>query len=257
MPLLELNGVTKHFGGVVAVSDLDLVVERGVILGLIGPNGAGKTTAFNLVSGVLRPTKGCILFDGVDITGWKTHRVAQYGLVRTFQHTLLVPDMTVLENISLGFTMASKAGLLRVLANAPSMRERERSLLIQAREVAEFMGLGAMQDELACNLPHGCQRALGMAMALGTKPRLLLLDEPITGLNAEETLQMMARIRDTRSTGTTILLVEHHMDVVMSMCDRICVLNFGRKIAEGTPKEILEDNAVIDAYLGDRYAAKR
>lgn len=257
MPLLELQKLTKCFGGLTAVSELDLSIEKGEIVGLIGPNGAGKTTVFNTISGVFRPTRGKVLFKDRDITGLKPHSVVRRSLVRTFQLTTLFGDMTVLENILLGFHLTSGVGFWGGLFNTVSTRSRQKQLLKGAAELADFMGLGGKQHELAKNLPHGHQRVLEMAIALAASPELLLLDEPVTGMNAEEANEMMNKISDTRDRGITILLVEHDMRVVMDICDRICVLNFGKKIAEGSPKEICENKEVIAAYLGTEYAARR
>jgi branched-chain amino acid transport system ATP-binding protein len=257
MPLLELRKLTKHFGGVVAVNELDLSIEKGEFMGLIGPNGAGKTTVFNVVSGMFSPSNGRVFFKGEDITGLKPHRVAQKGLVRTFQQTILVGEMTVMQNIFLASHLSAAVGLRSVLLGTASTRLKEKSLVEKAEELVEFMGLGEMRYELAKNLPHGHQRALGVGMALAAGPELLMLDEPLTGLNAQETAEMLGRISHVHKAGTTILLVEHHMEAVMELCARICVLNFGKKMAEGTPKEILDNKAVIEAYLGAGYAAKR
>ena len=257
MPLLELQRLTKCFGGLTAVNELDLSIEKGEIVGLIGPNGAGKTTVFNTISGVFRPTRGKVLFKDKDITGLEPHSVVRNGLVRTFQLTTLFGDMTVLENILLGFHLTSRIGFWVALFNTASTRGREEQVLERAAELADFMGLGGKQQELAKNLPHGHQRALEMAIALASNPELLLLDEPVTGMSAEEHKEMMNKISGTRDRGITILLVEHDMRVVMDICDRICVLNFGKKIAEGSPEEICENKEVIAAYLGAEYAARR
>lgn len=257
MHLLELHRLTKCFGGLMAVNELDLSVEKGEIVGLIGPNGAGKTTVFNAITGVFHPTSGKVLFKDEDITGLTPHSVAKLGLVRTFQLTTLFYNMTVLENILLGFHLTLDIRFLGALFNTASTRRREEQMLEMAAELSEFMGLGKKQDELAKNLSYGHQRTLLMAIALAAKPELLLLDEPVTGMTAEETLEIMNKIRNTRDRGITILLVEHDMRVVMHICDRICVLNFGRKIAEGSPKEISENKEVISAYLGTGYVAKR
>lgn len=257
MPLLELQKLTKCFGGLTAVSELDLSIEKGEIVGLIGPNGAGKTTVFNTISGVFRPTRGKVLFKDKDITGLKPHSVVGSGLVRTFQLTTLFGEMTVLENILAGFHLTSGIGFWGVLFNTASIRGKQEQLLERTVELADFMGLIGKQHELAKNLPHGHQRMLEMAIALAASPELLLLDEPVTGMSAEEANEMMNKISDTRNRGITILLVEHDMRVVMDICDRICVLNFGKKIAEGSPEEICENKEVIAAYLGTEYAARR
>jgi branched-chain amino acid transport system ATP-binding protein len=247
MPLLETRDLTKHFGGLAAVNHVDLTVEQGEIVGLIGPNGAGKTTCFNLLSGFLRPTAGTITFDGENITGLRPHEVVTRGLVRTFQLTTLFQDMTALENILLGLHLHSRKGLRHVLFN-PRMFPPDE--IAQSREVLEFTGLTSHADQLARNLPHGHQRVLGIAMALATRPRLLLLDEPVTGMNLEESGRVMALVNTIRDRGTTILLVEHNMKAVMGTCERIVVLNFGQKLAEGTPAAVSSSAQVIEAYLG-------
>jgi branched-chain amino acid transport system ATP-binding protein len=256
MSLLELRKLTKHFGGVLAVNGLDLTIESGEIVGLIGPNGAGKTTVFNLISGVLPPSGGRVLFRGEDVTGLKPHGIAERGLVRTFQQTMLVSEMTVLQNILLGFHLTSVRRLWRAILNTPSTKASERRLLEKANELAEFMGLGGVRRVLAKNLPHGHQRSLGIAMALAAGPELIMLDEPVAGMNPLETAQTMERIGGIRDRGTTILLVEHDMKMVMGVCERLCVLNFGTKIAEGRPDEIRSNTQVIEAYLGTEYATR-
>jgi branched-chain amino acid transport system ATP-binding protein len=255
MSLLEVRGLTKHFGGLTAVKDLDLSVERGEIVGLIGPNGAGKTTVFNMIMGSCSPSKGRVLLKGRDITGRNPHSVVGQGLVRSFQRTVLFSEMTVLQNILLGFHLTSEIRFLESLLNARSLREKKRHLLEKAVAVAEFMGLGQSKDRMARNLPHGHQRMLGVAIALATNPELILMDEPVTGMNTEETHHMMKKIMEIRDRGITTLVVEHDMRLVMNICDRLCVLNFGHKIAEGPPSEICRNKDVIGAYLGSDYAS--
>jgi len=255
MPLLEVKRLTKHFGGLTAVNDLDLSVEKGEIVGLIGPNGAGKTTVFNMIMGTSPPNKGKVIFKGKDITGQKSHSIVCHGLVRSFQRTILFSEMTVLQNILLGFYLISEIRFWNSLFNASSTRNRQKYLLEKVIEIADFMGLGPSRDQLAKNLPHGHQRMLGVAIALATNPELILMDEPVTGMNPEETDSMMKKIREIRNKGITTLVVEHDMRLVMNICDRLYVLNFGSMIAEGPPSEICKNKGVIAAYLGSDYAS--
>ena len=247
MALLETRKLTKRFDGLAAVNGVDLTVDEGEIVGSIGPNGAGKTTCFNLLSGFLRPTAGTISFDGRDITGLRSHRIVQLGLVRTFQLTTLFAEMTVLENVLLGLHLRSRTDVGQLLFKRRSFPPHE---IDECRSVLEFVGLAAQSGQLAKNLPHGYQRVLGIAMALAARPRLLLLDEPVTGMNLNESGHVMTLVKAIRDRGTTILLVEHNMKAVMGTCERVVVLNFGQKLAEGPPSAVSVHPKVIEAYLG-------
>lgn len=247
MALLEAHNLSKHFGGLAAVNNVDLQVHEGEIVGLIGPNGAGKTTCFNLLSGFLPPTTGTVVFKGETISGFKSHHIVKRGLVRTFQLTTLFQDMTVLENVLMGLHLYSQRGPGQVLFGRRTYPADE---VARSKEVLEFTGLAAFAEQLAKNLPHGHQRTLGIAMALAVRPQLLLLDEPVTGMNLDESQHVMDLVKTIRHRGTTILLVEHNMKAVMGTCERIVVLNFGHKLAEGTPAEVAANPEVIAAYLG-------
>ncbi|MCI0430470.1 MAG: ABC transporter ATP-binding protein [Rhodospirillales bacterium] len=246
--LLELDRVSKRFGGLTAVRDLSFRVNEGEIRGLIGPNGAGKTTTFNVISGFYRPSAGTIRYRGRAISGLGTSRIAEDGLVRTFQSTTLFHELTVFENMLVGCHLRARAGLFAALFGTD--RGRRRAAEERALEVLEFMGLAQRREEIAANLPHGLQKALGLGVALASAPKLLLLDEPFAGMNSEETRAMMHLVRRTRDDGVTILLVEHDMQAVMGLCDRITVLNFGELLAEGSPEEIRAHPEVVEAYLG-------
>jgi len=248
--MLEIKGLTKHFGGLSAVTEFDMNINSGEVVGLIGPNGAGKTTVFNLITGFIPPTKGQIKFDQVDITGRATHSIAAKGIVRTFQQNAFLPDLTVLQNVLTSCYLHPKSGVWEAIFNAPSYRNKEQKALNHAMEIIEFLGLDSVRDELAKNLPHGYQRLIGIAIALSASPKLLLLDEPLAGMNANEVNDTLVFINKIRSAGTTVLLVEHNMRAVMKICDRVVVINFGRKIAEGLPHEIKRNRDVIEAYLG-------
>jgi branched-chain amino acid transport system ATP-binding protein len=248
MALLELDQVSKRFGGLTAVRDLSFGVEEGEIRGLIGPNGAGKTTTFNVISGFYRPSAGAIRYRGRTISGLKTSRIAEEGLVRTFQSTTLFQELTVFDNMLVGCHLRARSGLFTAILG--TNRARRRAAEERALEVLNFIGLAQRRDELASNLPHGLQKALGLAIALASFPRLLLLDEPFAGMNPEETRGMMRLVRKIRDDGVTILLVEHDMQAVMGLCNRITVLNFGELLAEGSPQEIRAHPEVVRAYLG-------
>ena len=250
-PLLQLDGLTKCFGGLTAIDHLDMAVYPRDILGLIGPNGAGKTTTFSVITGNFHPSEGKVLFEGRDISGAKTHQIAKIGIVRTFQLIGIFPGLSVLDNILIGLHLHSTIGLFEAVVNSNSNRKKEASLTKQSLELAEFMGLIHMKDELAGNLPHGHQRELSIAIGVAAKPRLLLLDEPLTGMNQNEALTTIETIRKIRDQlGITIVVVEHNMQGIMALCDRLVVINFGSKIAEGSPEDILQNRLVIEAYLG-------
>ena len=250
MRLLETKGLTKYFGGLAAVVDVDIHVDAGEIAALIGPNGAGKTTMFNLLTGFDRPTSGKIIFKGRDITGLMPHKVARYGLSRTWQQTNLFKGMTTLESVVLATHLHQKPRFFHCLFKTLRSRQDDAAAIEQAEEILEFLGMGSFKNELPYNLPYGFQRILGVGMTMATKPELMLLDEAVTGMNPAEAVMMMDTIRKIRDRGITILVVEHNMKVVMGISERISVLDFGRKIAEGKPAEISKNKDVIEAYLG-------
>jgi branched-chain amino acid transport system ATP-binding protein len=251
---LETRGLTKQFGGLTAVNQFDMNVNKGEIVGLIGPNGAGKTTFFNLITGVLRPTKGKVMFDGQDITGKKPHQVAELGIGRTFQLNPLFVGFTVLQNVSASFYLHPRSSLLDIYFNTKTYRRNEAYILEQSLEILKLVGLEKVKDELAKNLPHGYQKMLGVARALAVKPKLLLLDEPIAGMNPAEIDFTLTNIRRTQQQETTIVVVEHNMQI-MNLCDRVVVISFGQKIAEGLPQEVRKNKEVIKAYFGGEHAA--
>lgn len=250
MSYLEVKKLTKHFGGIVAIKNLSFDVEKGEILALIGPNGAGKSTLFNLITSTLTPSKGEILFKNKDITNLKTHLIAQLGIARTFQKTSVFMEMSVIENILVAHNMVCKTNLINQIFFNNAAKKVEEGILENAINIIEFIGLQKYENHIAGSLPHGVLRLLEIAIAMAMNPELLLLDEPFTGMNTGEVKNVIELVKNINNNGVTIIIVEHNIQALLNICKRMLVINFGEKIAEGCPKECINNQNVIEAYLG-------
>ena len=249
--MLRINGITRLFGGLIALDDVSLTVRKGDITGVIGPNGAGKTTLFNIVTGIYNPTSGTVHLDNKDVSGFPPEKLARLGMVRTFQNIELFGQMSVLENVMVGLHTRSHSGILACAFKLPGHLREERVIREKAMQWLEFVGIADLARVEAANLPFGKGRLLEIARAMAIEPHIILMDEPAAGLNSRETIDLALLIRKVRESGITVALVEHDMELVMDVCDHILVLNLGRKLAEGSPREIQENPQVIAAYLGE------
>ena len=249
-PLLAAEGISKRFGGVQALADVTFSIERGEIYGLIGPNGAGKTSLFNVLTGIYSADAGSFIFDGAPLAGLKPHEVAGRGIGRTFQNIRLFANLSALENVMIGRHVRTRAGVAGAIFRDARTQQEERAIEKRAYELLDYVGVARRANDLAKHLAYGDQRRLEIARALATDPKLLALDEPAAGMNATETASLRRLLDDIRRDGTTILLIEHDMKLVMSVCDRVLVLDYGKKIAEGTASDVQRNEAVIAAYLG-------